>query len=109
MEKTKELIDKLRGEMATRMEDSDIVEILEVLQETNEVIKEWERISDKQLGHLTINEKRIISLQQENERLKAALDDIKNVSTLDEYEGSNPKSLLKACYDIAENVVPRGF
>lgn len=43
------------------------------------------------------------------ERYEKALKDIKNVSTLDEYEGSNPKSLLKACYDIAEKVVPRGF
>ena len=33
MEKVNELIGKLRGEMATRMEDSDIIEILEVLQE----------------------------------------------------------------------------
>lgn len=34
-----ELILKLRGEMSTRMDDSDIIEILEVLQEADEEIE----------------------------------------------------------------------
>lgn len=54
---------------------------------------------------------------EEIERLKEiaktqgeALDDIKNVSTLDEYEGSNPSALLRTCYEIAKKAKPeRGW
>lgn len=60
-------------------------------------------------GAITESADYIEELEKENERLKYALKDIKNVSTLDEYEGSNPKSLLKACYDIAEKAAPREF
>ena len=38
MKSINELISKLRGEMSSRMDDSDIVEILEVLQEANEEV-----------------------------------------------------------------------
>jgi predicted RNase H-like nuclease (RuvC/YqgF family) len=49
--------------------------------------------------------KEMISYKQKVERLEKALKDIKNVSTLDEYEGAKPKSLLYGCYEIAKQAL----
>ena len=43
MKKIDNLIIRLRGEMSTRMDDRDIVDILEVLEETNKKVKRLEK------------------------------------------------------------------
>ncbi|WP_080845687.1 hypothetical protein [Cytobacillus gottheilii] len=52
-------------------------------------------------------DKIIDGLKKTLEVYSQALDDIKNVSTLDEYQGSNASLLLKACYDIAKTAKPQ--
>ncbi|MEB8799427.1 hypothetical protein [Bacillus cereus] len=66
---------------------------LELLQEdANKTIKEWERISDKQVEHLTRNGKEIISLTE------AHFDTLVYLSTLEDID-----SVHKAIKDIVED------
>ncbi|PFO79982.1 hypothetical protein COJ87_06075 [Bacillus cereus] len=113
MKEISELEDRLRNEMVTRMDDSDIVDILTVLQraeeeiddwkqshdkvaralekserehketmellrDANKDIKEWERISNKQVEHLTRNGKEIINMTE------AYFDTLVYLSTLED-------------------------
>lgn len=66
---------------------------LELLQEdANKTIKEWERISDKQVEHLTRNGKEIISLTE------AHFDTLVYLSTLEDID-----AVHKAIKDIVED------
>ncbi|HFK1427515.1 MULTISPECIES: hypothetical protein [Bacillus cereus group] len=47
MKEIEELKDRLRNEMVTRMDDSDIVDILTVLQRVEEEIDDWKQSHDK--------------------------------------------------------------
>lgn len=47
MKEIAELQDRLRNEMVTRMDDSDIVDILTVLQRAEEEIDDWKQSHDK--------------------------------------------------------------
>ncbi|EMY8532976.1 TPA: hypothetical protein ACGW5B_000541 [Bacillus paranthracis] len=47
MKEIEELKDRLRNEMVTRMDDSDIVDILTVLQRAEEEIDDWKQSHDK--------------------------------------------------------------
>ncbi|MEN3132070.1 hypothetical protein ABDI49_14830 [Bacillus cereus] len=66
---------------------------MEILQEdANKTIKEWERISDKQVKHLTRNGKEIISLTE------AYFDTLVYLSTLEDID-----AVHKAIKDIVED------
>ncbi|EXY10132.1 MULTISPECIES: hypothetical protein [Bacillus cereus group] len=128
MKEISELEDRLRNEMVTRMDDSDIVDILVVLEkaeeeidgwkqshnklmktlvktehehrkalellqkDANKTIKEWERISNKQVEHLTRNGKEIIGLTE------AYFDTLVYLSTLEDID-----AVHKAIKDIVED------
>lgn len=47
MKEIEELKDRLRNEMVTRMDDSDIVDILTVLQRAEEEIDDWKQSHDR--------------------------------------------------------------
>lgn len=47
MKEIEELQDRLRNEMVTRMDDSDIVDILVVLEKAEEEIDNWQQSHDK--------------------------------------------------------------
>jgi hypothetical protein len=89
----KEIIERRRQWGETRWSDFDwLMNHIERQQKEIEYLKEANSINS--IVNQSINEK--------VERYEKALKDIRNVSTLDEYEGANPNSLLKACYDIAK-------
>lgn len=47
MKEIEELTERLRNEMVTRMDDSDIVDILVVLEKAEEEIDNWQQSHDK--------------------------------------------------------------
>lgn len=82
MKKIDEMIDRLRGEMSSRIDDNDIVEILEVLQKANEEIERLQAFTENlQVVHFT-------ELQREKATVERYEKVLKEVASYTKYEGN---------------------
>ncbi|TKH82013.1 hypothetical protein FC686_04430 [Bacillus cereus] len=74
MREIEELKNRLRDEMVTRMDDSDIVDILVVLQKAEEEIDDWKQSHDKVARALEKSEREHLEtmnlLQDASNRIK---------------------------------------
>lgn len=74
MREIEELKNRLRDEMVTRMDDSDIVDILVVLQKAEEEIDDWKQSHDKVARALEKSEREHLKtmnlLQDASNRIK---------------------------------------